>query len=163
MKWNNGYERRMFEIKQKKQAEEYRKAGMTEEQIKAMYEFDLEQFNSDRKYYRRTQPFTSSDFEEGDEDDSESTLLEKFEEQITVSLDDATCHSRYWWIEELDNPKLAEAIKKLTKEQIELLTLVVVDGCDQSEVAKIFNVNQSTISRRFESIKKILKNFPKNA
>ena len=153
MKWNNGYERRMFEIKQKKQAEEYRKAGMTDEQIKAMYEFDLEQFNSDRKYYRRTQPFTSSDFEEGDE----STLLEKFEEQITVSLDDATCHSRYWWIEELDNPKLAEAIKKLTKEQIELLTLIVVDGYDQTEIAKILNVSQSAISQRLATIKKFLK------
>ena len=42
MKWNNGYERKRFEANQKKLAEEYRKAGMTEEQIKAMYEFDLE-------------------------------------------------------------------------------------------------------------------------
>lgn len=163
MSWNDGYERRKFEAKQKKLAEEYRKAGMTEEQIKAMYEFDFEQFKSDRKYRMHTQPFASSDFEEGGEDDSESTLLEKFEEQITVSIDDATCHSRYWWIEELENVELAKKIKSLTKEQIELLTLVVVDGYDQTEIAKILNVNQSTISRRFEAIKKILRNFEKNA
>ena len=43
MCWNDGYERRKFEARQKKQAEEYRALGMTEEQIKEMYEFDLEQ------------------------------------------------------------------------------------------------------------------------
>ena len=44
MSWNNGYERKKFEARQKKQAEEYKAQGMTEEQIKAMYEFDLEQY-----------------------------------------------------------------------------------------------------------------------
>ena len=156
MKWNNGYERRMFEIKQKKQAEEYRKAGMTEEQIKAMYEFDLEQFNSDRKYYRRTQPFTSSDFEEGEEDDSESTLLEKFEEQITVSPDDATCHSRYWWIEEIENSKVALQLKKLSYDDIELLTKRVIDGFTQAELAKVYNISQKNISKKLARIKKFL-------
>ena len=37
MCWNDGYERRKFEARQKKQAEEYRALGMTEEQIKEMY------------------------------------------------------------------------------------------------------------------------------
>lgn len=55
MSWNNGYERSKFEARQKKQAEEYRALGMTEEQIKTMYEFDLEQFNSDRRYLIHTQ------------------------------------------------------------------------------------------------------------
>ena len=45
MSWNDGYERRKFEARQKKQAEEYRALGMTEEQIQAMYEFGLEQYN----------------------------------------------------------------------------------------------------------------------
>ena len=44
MCWNDGYERRKFEARQKKQAEEYRALGMTEAQIKEMYEFDLEQY-----------------------------------------------------------------------------------------------------------------------
>ena len=48
MSWNNAYETKKFEAKQKKQAEEYRALGMTEEQIQAMYEFDLEQFNRER-------------------------------------------------------------------------------------------------------------------
>ena len=37
MCWNDGYERRKFEARQKKQAEEYRALGMTEEQIKEKF------------------------------------------------------------------------------------------------------------------------------
>lgn len=37
MSWNNGYERKKFEQEQKAQAKEYRKCGMNEEQIQAMY------------------------------------------------------------------------------------------------------------------------------
>lgn len=156
MSWNDGYERRKFEAKQKKLAEEYRKAGMTEEQIKAMYEFDFEQFKSDRKYRMHTQPFASSDFEEGGDDDSESTLLEKFEEQITVRLDDAICHSRYWWIEEIENPKIAQQLKKLSCDDIELLTKRVIDGFNQAELAKEYNISQKNISKKLARIKNFL-------
>ena len=69
MCWNDGYERRKFEARQKKQAEEYRALGMTEEQIKAMYEFDLEQYKSDRRYYSHTQSFVPDDFDEDEDDD----------------------------------------------------------------------------------------------
>ena len=37
MSWNNGYKRKKFEQEQKAQAKEYRKCGMNEEQIQAMY------------------------------------------------------------------------------------------------------------------------------
>lgn len=162
MSWNNGYERKRFEAKQKKLAEEYRKAGMTEEQIKAMYEFDLEQFKKDRIYQMHTQALQVEEFDELDADESDNALIKHFENELTTSIEDGE-HSRYWWIEELDNAELAKKIKSLTKEQIELLTFVVVDGYDQTEIAKILNVNQSTISRRFEAIKKFLRNFEKNA
>ena len=67
MSWNNGYETKRFEARQKKQAEEYITLGMTEEQIQEMYEFDLEQFKSERRHRMHTQQFTSSDFDEGEE------------------------------------------------------------------------------------------------
>ena len=98
MCWNDGYERRKFEARQKKQAEEYRALGMTEEQIKEMYEFDLEQYKSDRRYHMHTQPFTSSDFDDGEDDDSESTLLNKFFDELTLTIDSRSEQSRYWWI-----------------------------------------------------------------
>ena len=48
MSWNNGYERRKFEQAQKAQAKEYRKCGMNEEQIQAMYLQDLQEYRNNR-------------------------------------------------------------------------------------------------------------------
>ena len=45
---------------------------MTEEQIKAMYEFDLEQYKSDRRYYSHSQSFIPDDFDEDEDDDADS-------------------------------------------------------------------------------------------
>ena len=50
MSWNNGYERRKFEQVQKAQAKEYRKCGMNEEQIQAMYLQDLQEYRNNRIY-----------------------------------------------------------------------------------------------------------------
>ena len=44
MTWNNGLERMKFEAAQVKLAAEYRAAGISEEQIRQMYEFNLEVF-----------------------------------------------------------------------------------------------------------------------
>ena len=84
-------------------------------------------------------------------------MLNKFFDELTVTIDSSSEQSRYWWIEEIDNPKLAETIKTLSPEQIELLTLVVIDGYGQTEIAEIMGVSQSAISQRFSTIKKILK------
>lgn len=48
MSWNNGYKRKKFEQEQKAQAKEYRKCGMNEEQIQAMYLQDLQEYRNNR-------------------------------------------------------------------------------------------------------------------
>ncbi len=48
MKWNNGYERKKFEDEQKRWADRYRQAGMSEAQIQEMYQFDLQLHRSER-------------------------------------------------------------------------------------------------------------------
>ena len=155
MSWNNAYRRKQCEEKQKKQAEEYRALGMTEEQIKAMYEFDLEQFKSDRRFYSHTQPFATSDFLEGEEDESESTLLLKFFNELTVTIDNCGEKSRYWWVEEINNPQLYKIVISLPKESVELFTLIYVDKLNQSEISKIFNISQAAISQRLKKINEI--------
>ena len=102
MSWNNAYETKKFEAKQKKQVEEYRALGMTEEQIQAMYEFDLEQFNSERRYREHTQAFIPDDFDENEDDDEKLSIFEKFKDVLTVSIEDSECKSRYWWVEEIE-------------------------------------------------------------
>ena len=157
MGWNNAYETKKFEAKQKKQAEEYRALGMTEEQIQIMYEFDLEQFRSERRNRMHTQPLQVEEFEEKDADESDNTLLNEFFDELTCTIEISGDKSRYWWVEEIDNPNLVRNIKRLSTEQLELLTLVVIDGYGQAEIAELMKVSQPAISQRLATIKKILK------
>ena len=157
MSWNNAYEKRKFEERQKKQAEKYRALGMTEEQIKEMYEFDYAQFKSERRFRMHTQSFEPDKFDADEDDNEKLSIVEKFQDVLATTQDDSTDKSRYWWIEEIDNPVLAKALKKLSQDQIELLSLIVADGYGQAEMAGILNVSQSAISQRLATIKKIFK------
>lgn len=157
MCWNDGYERRKFEARQKKQAEEYRALGMTEEQIKEMYEFDLEQYKSDRRYHMHTQPFTSSDFDDGEDDDSESTLLNKFFDELTLTIDRSSEQSRYWWIEEIEDEELAYRVQCLSSDEIEMLTLLAFDGYTQAEAAKKMGIPYRTFKFKLRNLKIFLK------
>jgi DNA-directed RNA polymerase specialized sigma subunit len=115
----------------------------------------LEQFRSDRRFYSHTQPLTTSDFVEGKEDESESTLLLKFFDELTVTIDNCGEKSRYWWVEEINNPQLYKIVISLPKESVELLTLIYVDKLNQSEISKIFNISQAAISQRLKKINEI--------
>ena len=64
MAWNNGYERKKFESEQKRLAEEYRAAGMTEEQIEEMYQFDLAEFRSRRRFCEHNQQLPKDMFDQ---------------------------------------------------------------------------------------------------
>lgn len=147
MAWNNGYERKNFEIIQRKQSDEYRRLGMSELQIKEMYEFDLRTFNSNRRYYSHTQSLeTLNSGDCGDQEDL--VLMQKFKDSLTVSLDDTGHHASDWWVEEIENPKLARIVKALSPQEIHLLTLYVFEGMKQSDLAEIFGVTQQSISKK---------------
>ena len=159
MGWNNAYERKKFEAKQKKQAEEYRALGMSEEQIQIMYEFDLEQFNSNRSYYSHTQSFIPDDFDESEDDDEKLSIFEKFKDVLTISIEDSSDKSRYWWIEEIDEPETVKKIKSLSERDLEILTLMVIDELTHEEIAKIMGVCVRTIERKNARFKNLFKKF----
>ena len=54
MGFNNGLERVRLENRWKKLRVQYRAAGMSEEAIQAMYEFDLDVLNNERAYVDNT-------------------------------------------------------------------------------------------------------------
>ena len=74
MSWNNGYERKKFEQAQKAQAKEYRKCGMNEEQIQAMYLQDLQEYRNNRIYAIHIQSIEEI---ESDGEESRNALHEK--------------------------------------------------------------------------------------
>ncbi len=64
MSFNNGNERRKLNAKWEQLRVQYREAGMSEEAIQAMYEFDLGVLNSERAYDASTVAAPSCDGED---------------------------------------------------------------------------------------------------
>ena len=137
MAYNYAREKRKFDAEWKRKALWYRKEGMSEEDIEAMRCFNLEQFNRDRAYESRRRPLETA---------CGSYYIQQSSE-------------RYSWIDEVSEPQLAERLRKLSNSDIELLTLMVQDGCGINEIARMNGVTHSTISRKITRIKKFLKNF----
>lgn len=153
MSWNNGLERKKFEAKMAKQAKAYRKAGMTEEQIQAMYEFDLEQFNSDRRYYMHTQPLEVKEVnDEGDEVDD--SFVRQFIDAFSTSDEDEYFLSsdRYGWIDCIENTSLSESIREMDSDEIEIITLHVYEGYDFYETADIMGMTYRQVWYRWRKI-----------
>ena len=155
MAWNNGLERKRFDEEQEKLAAEYRAAGMTEEQIEQMHLFDLEAFNSRRRFCEHTQQFPELP-ENIDEEDGFSPIFDKFIDELSVGMNTSDFQDRYWWIEEIENELLAKKLKTLPIDDVELITQYVIEQRTQDEIARHFEVSNVTIFKRIEKLKKFL-------
>lgn len=152
MEFNYTTERKKFEKNWAKTEALYRKHGMAKEAIQEMHEYDWDLFKAARIEALHTQEM---DFQADDDDDTammDSPLLKKFFDRLTTQYDTYGTHSRYWWLEEIESPKLVPGISKLTDEDKELLTLMIVEGYTQEECAVKLHSSQSAISRKFTRI-----------
>ena len=156
MSYNNGLERKKFDLEQNKFRSEGFAAQMSREVIDEICKFDLAIHNSNRRYYEHTQPLILCGIDSGDMDNTKNLPLTKYESSLCIRDDASNFHSRFWWIEEIENTALSERIVTISKEELELLTLIVFDRYTQQEVAEMQGVNQSVISRKLRRIKKLL-------
>ena len=69
MGFNNGFEHVRLENKWKKLRIQYREAGMSEEAIQEMYNFDVQVVNSEQRYYRHSKDLA---FNDADTEDTHS-------------------------------------------------------------------------------------------
>lgn len=141
MKWNNGKKRREFETQQTKLKEQYIAAGMTEEQIQAMYELDLAEFNGQRREAEHTYKLDEIDLD-----------------NVTVELDCSSV-SRYAWIDEISDDRIVAALKSMPQEYIEILTEYVIDGFTHEEIAARHGAVRTSITNKISRIKKIFEKF----
>lgn len=156
MGWNNGKERAKFERRQAKLREQYRAVGMTDEQIQAMYDYDKSIHNSNRRKAIHTQRLDLCALD-GEADDGQNPLIEKFADKLTVELDISEV-SRFAWLEEIEDDGVVRIIKNLPMQDIELLTKIVVDKFTLTEIARMENITQQAVSKKFQKIKKIFQN-----
>ena len=151
MGFNYAKERRKFEDEWVKLRGQYRAAGFSEEGIAAMREFDEEMFRSQRRYDNHSQELPIEDFGE-DDSENRTSLFGKFE-SLTASFDEGNFDGRYAWVETIDDPALASKLKLLKESDLELLTLMVVDGYGQREIARMLGFNHNAIWKKITRIK----------
>ena len=122
-KWR--YEKKKFDSRWKRLEVEYCDAGMSEEQIAAMKEYDWAWFCSQRVFQNHTQPIPCEQY---DEVCGQSQLFRKFA-SLSYQWDvDKIDQTRYGWLASVENEQLLLRLKKLSKKDLELLTLLFVDG-----------------------------------
>lgn len=152
---NRGLERKKFDTAQEHLKKQYIDAGMTDEQIQAIYEFDLHQFNRDLSYRKHTQPLFS--LEENDmEEEAHNPLLNKYTGRLSVSQQ-PTESKTLWWLDEIDDESLVLGLMQLTKEELALIDDLVFRGLSQEEIARERKKSQSAISQNLATIRKKLK------
>ncbi len=121
MSFNKGYELKKFEAHWEKLRIEYAAAGMTEDAIQKMYDYDRQQFNSERTFIERTQEFTAPAYESSEEE--ASPLMLRYQEAITTTDTYHETKSRFAWIGEIENEQLLSALETLKTEDLEIITM----------------------------------------
>ena len=157
MSFNKGYELKKFEAHWEKLRIEYAVAGMTEEAIQKMYDYDRQQFNSERTFVERTQEFTAPAYESSEE--KASPLMLRYQEAITTKDTYHETKSKFVWISEIEDEHLLSALEKLSDEDLELLTLYIYEGYSMVELSKAYGLDHQNISKRIIKITNFLKNF----
>lgn len=133
----------------------YEQAGMSESAIDEIYTYDWRCFCSQRTYENRTQPLP--DLYISDEGQSvRSSLLKKFP-ALSTTFDEQDFPGQYAWIDTIEDPDLFRKINLLSNADLELLTLLVIHGYSEAEIARQRGCSRNTISKKFARIKRFLK------
>ena len=157
MAFNKGYELKKFEARWEKLRIEYAAAGMTEYAIQKMYDYDRQQFNSERTFVERTQEFTAPAYE-GSEEEA-SPLMLRYQEVTTTADTYHETTSKFAWIGEIENERLLSALENLSEDDLKLLTFYAYEGYTVTEISKVLGVSQPTISIKIKRITNFLKKF----
>ena len=140
MRYNHRTAEIIFEKKWSEEKERFIASGMTDEQIAAIYEYERDVFNSERRYYENTVSV--------DNDDMFDRLR-----GIEISLPEG----RYFWLDRA-SPSAYKQLMELPSEFIVAFTMYVYDGYTQEQISSILLKSQSSISRWIDKIAEILRN-----
>lgn len=177
MRFPYGKNRKIMEEEYNELAIICREENKSEEMIEQIHDLLLHQLNRDRAYITHTQPYECYDSsndrdrrnthtqnskrsEDGDNDivdEGRLPLLKKFSAQLSVTQGEICEWGRMDWIEDLGTVEIIVWVKEQSEKDIELLTLLSVDGLKQKEVAEMWGVSDAAISKRMKKIRTSLK------
>ena len=155
MGFNYAKEKKKFDLEWEILQKEYADAGMVPSAIEAMHSYDWGMFLSRRTYENHTQDLPDT-YLSGDLEGQQSNLFKKFT-SLSAVFDEKDFQGRYAWIDTIEDAGLLKKLSRLSKQDLELLTLYAIEGCTQTEIALLLHLNQSVISRKINRIKKFFK------
>lgn len=147
-------EKRKFDAEWQRLEAAYRAAGMSEQSIRQMYQFDLSDFNSRRRYESKA-VYIVGEMTVIADGKPRTLALHRFPQMVST-FDEDSLQGRYAWVDAIDG-ELADVIKQLLPNDLELITCKAFDGYTQAELAVKFNTSQAGICRKLKKIKKKLK------
>ena len=156
MAYNHGKENASFAKKWAKEEKILKEAGMQEEAITELFEFDLMTFNSNRRF--RIHNCSFAEFEENDIDVYEKNpMMKKFKEALTVEMEiSPSANNPFAWLDELDSEWLTLAVKGLEEEEKYLVTGLIVNQYTLVELAEQMGQTPSWITWKKGEIRKKL-------
>ena len=145
MNYNHGKAQKEFEREWAKTEAYFRENGMTEEQIAAMYEYDLEAFKSERRYQEHTVKFSNAN-------------------SIMVASPEDTMFecSESEWLHTLPL-ELAEQLNRLKKDKLTAFYYHIVYGLTHREIAVILNTSKKSVYRWIGKVYKVCESYKKVA
>ena len=145
MSWYNGSAWKKLGETLRRQAEEYRAAGMTEEAIAEIAAFDLEVLRSDRRFYRHNQALCPNG--RGPEEAPE----------LSYDGSEPILSARMDWLQEIGDPILAETLREQPPEMLEILTLWVFEGRSQAQIARKLGCTHQNVSEKIMRLRRLLR------
>ena len=156
MEFNYEKEKRLFLSEWKKLRLEYQLAGMSEEAIDNICAFDWKWFCQRRNYINHVQQLPTEFID--DEAGYRNTNVLKSLNALSVQFDESDFADKYAWLDTIDTVHLADKLKRLSSDDLDLLTLMVIHGFKQADIARDTDRSRSSISQKIKRIKKILQN-----
>ena len=154
MSFNYGREKRKFDQEWERLQAEYEAAGMDEASIQEMKQYDWKWFCSQRVYNDRARPLPSECVLEAA---GPSAPLQKCDGLSGRFYTDGSFQSRYGWILDVEDEGLSQRPQKLAPEDLELLTLLVIDGYRQADIARMKGCSRNAVYKKLKKIKKLLR------
>ncbi|MDD3227823.1 MAG: sigma factor-like helix-turn-helix DNA-binding protein [Oscillospiraceae bacterium] len=155
MGFNYALEKKKFDTQWALKHKAYRKAGMSPADIQTIKDFDWEVFLSERRFRMHTQPLPSESISDSDEDGM-SGLFKKFD-SLKVTFSESDFSDRYSWVETVEDELMSAMLKTLSASDLELLTLMVIDGFSQADIARMDGCARNTVNKKLARIKKVLR------
>ena len=155
MKYNYSAMKHRFDKEQKKLSAQYHAAGMSEEAIKEMHEFDLKAFRLQRNdiiHKAEIEEMTSYDRITGESHYKDMDEFPAQESYIQISVNQKN------WLHEIEDPALLNAVQML-KPSYQRIVILLMQGYKQRDIAVLVGVTEATIADQIKRIQKNLKEF----